>query len=343
MNDPQRFDSILRILVVALLVVVVAFGGYFGYTVYRDRVAEENSIPALRLAKALQAQVKQNPNDAVLRVRLGEALGAAGRTQQAIEQLNAALKIEPKHTGAFMDLGVLAMSAKRYDEAKTYFDKVVEYTSGTDMADANNRREEALFNLGVLAFRQKNYDEAVGNFKAALRIRNDASDTYMYLAQSLEALGQNADAETAVRYALRFDPNFAQGRYLLGKLLLADGNKLSASAEIGRALELSPNSPEPKALAAQIGDPAQLFQQASAEASSDPAAALEAATIAFNLDRKDYIPAAKLAAGLSLAKGDKKGALNTYKRALEVAPTDTQLSAAIKALSAKPKKKTTKK
>jgi Flp pilus assembly protein TadD len=342
MNDAQRIDTILRAAAAALLVAVIGFAGWFGYTVYRDRIAAENAVPAIRMYKTLQGQVAISPNDAFLRVRLGEAYGAAGKTQQAIEQFNAALKISPKHTGALMDLGIVAMQNKRYDEAKSYFQQVVDLTGQEQMSGANERREGALYNLGVLAFQQKNYEEAIGFFKSALRIRRDASDTYMYLAQSLDAIGQGKDAEAAVGTALQFDPNFAQAHYLMGKLLLADGQKVRASAEVGRARELAPDAPEPKALADQIGDPAKLFAQATAQAKSDPEAAAEAATIAFNLDRKNNVPAGKLAGKLLLAQGNKAGALDVYNRAAQVAPGDAEIAAAIKALTVK-KKAATKK
>ena len=150
MADPQRIDTILRAAIAVLVTAVLAFGGWFGYTVYRDRIAAEDAIPALRLANILRKEVAANPNNAVLRVRLGEALGAAGKTQQAIEQFNAALKIEPKHTGAMLDLGILAMQNKHYDEATTYFKKVVDLTAGDAMANSSDRRENALYNLGLL-------------------------------------------------------------------------------------------------------------------------------------------------------------------------------------------------
>ena len=340
MAEPQRFDTVLRVVIAALVVATLAVGGWFGYTVYRDRLAAEDTVPALRLARTLRTQIKANPNDAVLRVRLGEALGAAGKSQEAIEQFNAALKISPKHTGAFMDLGILAMSNHRDEEAKGYFKKVIELTEGSDMADTNQRRELALHNLGVLSYQQKDYEGAIGYFKAALRIRGDASDTYVYLAQSLEAIGQVQDAESAVSVAIRFDPNFAQARYLLGKYMLANGDRLTASSHIGRARELAPGAPEPKKIADEIGDPAALFKKAQAELTSDPDAALEDSLVAFNLDRKNNIPAAMFAAKLLIKKGDKAGALNVYERAAEVVPANAEVAALVKKYT--PKSKTSK-
>ncbi|MDP2401996.1 MAG: tetratricopeptide repeat protein, partial [Actinomycetota bacterium] len=89
-------------LAVALIGILV-IGGLFGYQIYVDRQRAEAANPAMRVVTSIREQVRQSPNDAILRVRLGEALGAAGRFDEAIEQFNAALQIDPEHIGAYLD------------------------------------------------------------------------------------------------------------------------------------------------------------------------------------------------------------------------------------------------
>ena len=335
MADPQRIDTVLKGIIITVLVMIIGLGAGFGYSVYADRKAAEAANPSLRVVNAIKGQVSKDPNNALLRVRLGEAYGSAGQSQQAIEQFNAALKIDPKHTGAYTDLGILAMLNNRPDEARGYFKKVIDLTQGDPMADSSDRRETAYFNLGRLEMNQKNWDEAIGNFKAALRIKNDASDTYFYLAQCLAAINQNADAMTNAAIALKFDPNFAQAHYLLGKLYLEGGDRIRAASEIGRAMQLQPDAPEPKTVAAQLGDPAKLYAQAKSLASTDASSAAEAAAVAFNLDAPNQVAAGKLEAALLLKLGKKSSALGVYKKVAAVAPKDAAVSAAIKKLSPK--------
>lgn len=335
MADPQRFDSLLRVGIAALLIAILVLAGWFGYTVYTDRKLAEDASPALRTMKVIKAQVSKNPNDALLRVRLGEAYAAANKPQDAIAQFNAALKIDPKHSGAYLDLGLLAFASERPGEARTYLKKVLELTDKDPMADGSDRREMAFYNLGRLEIREKNWEEAIGYFKEALRIRDDASDTYYYLASALDAIGQPADAKSNIKIALQFDPNFSQAHYLLGKLLYAEGDKVGASAEVGASLRLTPTAPEPKALAKQIGDPAEFAKQALALYASDPEAALDAATIAFNLDPRNNVAAGKLKAKILLEQGHKKDALAAYKAVVDVVPNDAEAVAAVKRLSPK--------
>jgi len=341
MADPQRLDTVLKGTIAVLLVGILSLGAWFGYSVYADRKAAEDANPALRVMKVIKAQVEKSPNNALLRVRLGEAYAAANDSQQAIEQFNAALKIDPKHSGAYLDLGLLALAEEQPAEARTYLKKVIEITNADEMASGSDRREMAFYNLGRLEMHDKNWEEAIGFFKEALRIRDDASDTYYYVATCLEAIGQTEDAKSNLAIALQFDPNFSQAHYLMGKLLLAEGDKVGASSEIGAALRSSPSAPEPKAIAAQIGDPAALAAQAAELYSSDPEAALEAAAIAFNLDSRNNIDAGKLQAKILLDQGKKKEALAVYQRLAEVAVTDAEVKAAIKRLGPKSSKDTT--
>ena len=343
MADPQRFDTVLKAAIIVLIVVIVGFGAWFGWSVYADRKAAEEATPAFRTLKVVRAQVAGNPNDADLRVRLGEAYAAAGESQQAIEQFNAALKINPKHFGAYLDLGLLAMDSKRLDEARGYLQKVIDLTTAQQTAGTNDRGEIAYYNLGRIELADGNYDKAIGYFNQSLRIRSDASDTYYYLAMALDSTGQHDEAKRNLGYALRFDPSFSQAHLLLGKIYLDAGQKVLAAAEIGQSLALSPDSPEPKALAAQIGDPATYAAQAAAAYPADPKAALDAASIAFSLDPADNIASGKLKAKILLQQGHKQLALATYQALAQVAPKDAAVLAAVKKLTAKPKAKSSSK
>ena len=157
---------------------------------------------------------------------------------------------------------------------------------------------------------QKNWEEAIGYFKEALRIRDDASDTYYYLASALEAIGQTGRREVQ-HQASRCSSTRTSPRHTTSSASCCTPRvtRSGASAEVGASLRLAPTAPEPKELAKQIGDPAEFAKQALALYASDPEAALEAATIAFNLDPRNNVAAGKLKAKILLEQGHKKAAL----------------------------------
>ncbi|MBI5232602.1 MAG: tetratricopeptide repeat protein [Coriobacteriales bacterium] len=339
MSSQQKLDTVLYSVVGVLLVAVLGLGVYFGYSVYRDRKAAENSTPALRVVNQMREAVKKSPNDSVLRVRLGEALAAAGDAQGAIEQLNAALKIEPKHTGAYLDLGLLAVSRSRPSEAKNYFEKVIDLTEGSDYEAINQRREVALYNLGVIALSEQEYEQAIGHFKAALRIRKDASDTYFYLARALDQSGETDEAMQTLENSLAFDPNFAQANYFMGELYLRKGDKVNASYHLAKAAKVAPEAKEPARELKKLGTSDEWIKRAQQSLKAeDLDAALDAALIATNLDPESFV-AQKTHAEVILAKGNKKEALEVYRKAAKLDPDDAEVKAAIKKLSKSKNKK----
>ena len=91
---PRRLgiDFWLNTGIVILLLGVLGVAGYFGYTVYQDQQRELYSSAAGRIVAALSQQVRRNPNDVTLRVRLGEAFATMGKYPKAVEQLNAAIR-----------------------------------------------------------------------------------------------------------------------------------------------------------------------------------------------------------------------------------------------------------
>ncbi|MGE5531558.1 MAG: tetratricopeptide repeat protein [Bacteroidota bacterium] len=339
MSESARLDLILKSVIGVVVAAIVLVGGYFGYTVYQDRITAEDATPALRLIKVLKQQVRKSPNDVVLRVRLGEALATAHKEQEAVAQLNEALKLQPDHTGALLDLGQLALIDRNPSVAESYFKKVVDVSGKSEYKEVNQRRESALYQLGRISLSKKDYPGAAGYFKEALRIRNDASDTYFYLAMTFDKMGERDEAEKQLRTALAFDPHFGQARYYLGTLLVQDGDKVAASYEFAEAVKADPKQPEPKQALAALGNSADLVAKANQQLKNDDLdGAYDSIQIAVNVDPEN-LNAVKLAAQIIRQKGDKKAALQGFKRVLELEPNDAEAKAAVKQLEAATKKK----
>lgn len=342
-SGPARsatIDRWLNIGVAVVLTAILALAAWFGWTVFADRENAKKADASYRVVSALKSQIRKNPNDATLRVRLGEALGSAGKYKEAIEQLNAALKIEPKHEGAYLDLGVIAVLTEHPSEARKYFQKVLDITGTSEYANVNQRREQALYEMGRLDLLDKRYDEAVGNFKEALRIRSDASDTYYFLAEAYRGLDDSEAALRNLEIAVTFDPGFAQAHYLMGEIYLAKKDEVNASYSFYQAAKYAPEAEPPQQALEQFGPATDWLKKAKAKQSSgDTAGALHDILVARNLDPKS-VDAAKFHAALLEASGKLKDALDVYKQALTLAPKDAALKAKVAELTAKLPKKT---
>lgn len=315
----------LALLVALMLGAVV----YFGYSVYRDRQTNFATSAAGRLVGMLEGQVRKNPNDVILRVRLGEALGGMGKYSEATQQLNAALKIEPKHIGANLDLGLVAVAAKNPAAAESYFKKVVELTEGSQYSALSSSREIALYNLGLLANEKKQFDDAAGFFKAALVIRKDASDTYYQLAKALQGMGEIDGAIQQLEIGVKFDPGFAEAHYFLGQLYKQNKDEVNASYQFVRAAELAPEADPPREAVEAYGPAATWIEKARKNlAGGSTEDALNSILIARNLDKKSF-EAAKLHGEILVKRANLKDALDVYREAAALDPKNAEVKAQI--------------
>lgn len=320
-----RADSLLRIAILVLIASILGLGGLFGYTVWQGRQDELTATPAQRAIRDLEAAVKKDPNSAAARVRLAEALAAAGSLEAATKQLAVAIKLDKNHTGAYLDLGILAMQAKEYGRAETDFKKVLELTQGTQFEAMNARREQALFHLGEIELAQKRYEDAVGYFKGAVRIRKDASDTYYLLAQALRGMGEDVAALKQLDAALVFDPNYPEAHYLYGTILLGNGDRINAAVHLRKSADLAPDQKEPAAALKKLGSAGDAIDAGrDALDAGRPGAALDQALLARAIAPED--PAATLFyADVLMKKGDRAQAIEALKKALTDAPDDKSL------------------
>ena len=233
---------------------------------------------------------------------------------------------------------MVAMINQREQEAIEYFETVVKLTEGP-MSGSDSRRENALYNLGNMALNRKEYEKAIGYFKEALRIRKDASDTYLLISRAFDGIGDTDTAIKYIEYALAFDPNFAQANYAAGELYLKQEDFLKASEHIRRAVDAAPDAREPQVLLERLGTAESWAEKAQAQLKDEPLKALEYVKIARRIDPTSARIA--LLHGQVLEElGKKKAALETYREAKDLDPTDKQIEQAVARLEKTQSEKT---
>lgn len=323
-------DSWLNVGIWASLAAVVLVGAFFAYSVNAQKQADRLSSPALQAVDTLQAQVKAKPGDAELRSRLAEALATAGELDEAKAQLFAAIKIDPDYIGAYQNLATIELEQKLYVDSAKHWQKVLDLTAESQMQDINQRRELAYFNLGQIAMLQKDFVGAVGYFNAALRIRKDASDTYLLIAKAYMELDQNDQAMEKINAALAFEPNYAEAHYVRGKLHREAGNLVDAAWDFRAALDGAPDNPEAQAAVDSLGSFESWWGQAqSAWGSRETSGALDAVRIARSITPASY-EAAMLHGQILEKIGKPKDAADAYSAALNAKPDDQAATVALK-------------
>ena len=127
----------------------------------------------------------------------------AGRLQQAEQQFQQILQVDPNQVDALHLLGVIAGQTGRYDVAVEHLRATLQQKP--DFAAAHN-------NLGNVFILQGKLPEAVASFRQAVHCQPDFAVAHSNLGNALRELGQLEEAIASLREALRLCPNSAEAR-----------------------------------------------------------------------------------------------------------------------------------
>ncbi len=175
--------------------------------------------------------VNKSPRLARPRNNLGWALNGAGRLDEALRQLEEAVRLDPAMADAYHNRGVVLYKWNRKKEAEAMYRKAISIDPGHAKA-----RED----LAIALFDSGRTDEAIGELEEALRLTPYDAGMRYNLAMALHRLGRLGAARRAYRQALRLDPDHAKALLNLGGLLLGEGRCAEAAGLFERAIIKDP-------------------------------------------------------------------------------------------------------
>jgi tetratricopeptide (TPR) repeat protein len=182
--------------------------------------------------------VLHQPADPMAHYNLGVALVEEGRPpDEAIVHFEDTLRLDPEHTGALDNLGMLLNRLGRPEEAMRRFQHALQIEPGD--AVAHNNLGAALVTLG-------RPEEAIPHLNQALRLDPDGSKSkvHLNLGRALMDTGHTEDAIAHLEEAVRLQSDDADARYSLGVMLTNAGRPGDAIAHLEQALRLEPDDPE---------------------------------------------------------------------------------------------------
>ena len=330
-------DDWIRIATGVLAVAVLGVAIYLGIAVYSNWKIGDTQSPAARSVANLAAAVAANPNLALARVRLAEAMMANGQQADAIEQLQAALQIEEDNVAALTDLGLIAMDRGEWVKAEDYWKKLITILASGEMAQQDQRLADVYYYLGTTYVELKRYEDAVANLNESVKIKRDLSPVHYMLSAAYQRLDLLERQQQELEIVIAFDPEHAQANYDMGLLLLGRADTASAAEFFRVAQDNAPAGiTDPQKQLDKLGSAADRLTSAQKLAATDPAAALIDARIAAAIDPSD-IEALRLVAQLWEANNDPVKAQSTWQRIVDLLPGDVQATEAIKRLSANAK------
>ena len=116
------------------------------------------------------------------------------------------LKLDENNPFTLGNLAMAQMEQGNYKDAKDSLDKALKQ----NVDDAY-----ALMGMGVLSFRQKNYESARDYLARSIKINSEDATAQFFLGSTLNNLGQQKAAETALRKAVQIQPGNSNSHYNL--------------------------------------------------------------------------------------------------------------------------------
>jgi len=178
------------------------------------------------------AELKSFPKPAMKEYEKGVRANEDGRTDDAIEHYQKAIKLAPDHYLARNNLGSAYLGKSQFDQAREQFEEAIKINP----ADA-----AGYLNLGNMALMTRKYEDASHWIEQGLTKEPNNARGH-FLQGSVYAETGHADlAEKELRTSLQLDPKTTRAYLGLVNLYLRQGRKADAANELRQYLKESPN------------------------------------------------------------------------------------------------------
>jgi tetratricopeptide (TPR) repeat protein len=144
------------------------------------------------------------------------SLGDYGAAEQALRK---AIELSPNDPQSEALLGWALMLQEKYDEAITWFQKVLVRQPQNSLARIN---------VGYICFKKRNWNEAIEHLSRAIRLDNDKKATlyaHFYLGLVYLERDMFEDAQTFFQKTIHLGPNLIEAYYELGRAFWFNGQQ----------------------------------------------------------------------------------------------------------------------
>lgn len=264
--------------------------------------------------------IAENPHNPEYHKELGNAFHRSGQYDLALEEYRTALHIDNNYFPAQYNMGNTYFVIEEYHQAIIAWQKA--YIMNAQLEHAIYNIAFTYYKLGTMEDdsekRRKLLDDAVLEFKKAIRMRPDNTDTHLHLGLTWFELDKFEDAVKEYEEVLRLDPDDIYAHYNLGNVfyeLGAETPKLldRALAEYKKSIQKNPDDLKSHNNIADC-----LLRMGRAE---------EARTVIEGVlaDNPDYIPAHCTQGEILAALNLRWDAIRNYKRIIELDPAEHTL------------------
>jgi len=236
--------------------------------------------------------------------RRGQVRAGAGRTDEALADFDAAIRLDAECWRAFHNRGVLQAQAGHLEQAFDDFQRTIELSPTYAKAYSNRAA------LYVLA---GELESALADYQQALERDPELAIAHRGCGRMCHMLGRTNEAVAHLDTAIELAPNDVTALVSRGDLLTDLGHWAEAATDYERALEINPRSAE------ACRNSAWLLATCPDAGVRDPEEALRRAQLAARLERKSDAMTYDTLAAAHAAIGDYRQAAATIEQAIELA------------------------
>jgi tetratricopeptide (TPR) repeat protein len=194
--------------------------------------SRQQSRPYGDVAAYYETLLDGNPNSWLAHNNLGLALSEQGKTREAFDHYQAAVRLKPNFALAHRNLGAIHADAGRHAEAIAEFRKALE---------SEPKDPQSLHGLALALINTGHPDEAIECLHRALELRPDYAEAHNKLGIALAIEGEVDSAIKEFQRALEINNNLASAHSNWGRVLADNGQKLQAIEHFRQAARFDPN------------------------------------------------------------------------------------------------------
>ena len=229
-------------------------------------------------AENLAKQVlEKDPNSIEGRILMGSVLFAQQHRDEAFAELNKAIQLDPNRVESYLSLARFYIVTNERDKAEEVYRKAISVNPNSALAHTEygrflgqgNRQQEAeaellkaievgptdrnaRFVLASFYLVNRQFDKAEEAFKGLAALQADKPESQAVLADFYSAINRTDDAVRIYQDIIAKSPDYLQGRYRLGEILLTRGDIQGANAQIDEALKKDKNDRQALLLRARM-------------------------------------------------------------------------------------------
>ena len=176
--------------------------------------------------------IRLNPNAAAAYNNRGVAKNSLGEHKDAITDYNEVLRLNPKDAEAYNNRGNAKRDLGEYKDAITDYNQAIRLNP--DFAEAYTNRGTAKYSLGQ-------HVDAIADYNHSIKLKPDYAETYYNRGVAKNSLGQHQDAIADYNHSIKLKPDFAEAYNNRGIVKYSLGQHQDAIADYNKVLRLKPD------------------------------------------------------------------------------------------------------